>query len=89
MLLLRTQSRTAPDAPAKTVLTEEQLDVLRTIARKPLPHTATARQVYYAIAALGGHLERNGPPGWQTLREGLDKLFFAEQVLAAQAAREM
>jgi len=87
MLLLRTQSRTAPDAPAITVVTEEQLDVLRTIARKPLPRAPTARQVYYAIAALGGHLERNGPPGWQTLRDGLDKLFFAVQVLAAQAAR--
>jgi hypothetical protein len=88
MLLLRTQSRTAPDAPARTVITEELLDVLQTIARKPLPRNPTARQVYYAIAALGGHLERNGPPGWQTLRGGLDRLLFAEQVLAAQAARE-
>ncbi len=88
MLLLRTQSRTAPDASAITVVTEEQLDVLRTIAHKPLPINPTARQVYYSIAALGGHLERNGPPGWQTLRHGLDKLLFAAQVLAAQEARE-
>lgn len=88
MLLLRTQSRTAPDAPATTVVTDERLEVLRTIARKPLPANPTARQVYYAIAALGGHLERNGPPGWKTLRDGLDKLFFAEHVLAAQRRRD-
>ncbi|MFO0762376.1 MAG: IS4 family transposase [Byssovorax sp.] len=87
MLLLRTQGRTDPEAPASSVVTEERLDVLRTIARKPLPPNPTARQVYYAIAALGGYLERNGPPGWKTLREGLDRVLFAEQVLAADAAR--
>lgn len=87
MLLLRTQARTAPEAPATTVLTEERLDALRTIAREPLPPNPNARQVFYAIASVGGHIERNGPPGWLTLRRGLDKLLFAEQVLAAQAAR--
>lgn len=89
MLLLRTQARTVPEAPATTVLSEERLDALRTIAREPLPPNPNTRQVFYALAALGGHIKRNGLPGWQTLRRGLDKVLFAEQVLAAQAAREM
>jgi len=31
-----------------------------------------------AIAAQGGHLKRNGSPGWQTLGRGLEKLWWAE-----------
>lgn len=92
MLLLRSQSRTEPDAPATAVITDECLQALRIIAREPLPPNPTVRQVYYAIAALGGHIKSNGPPGWRTLRAGFDKLLFAEKVLAAQAAhaaREM
>jgi hypothetical protein len=88
MLLLRTQAREAPDAPALTVISETRLDALRTIARKPLPANPTAVQILYAIAALGGHIERNGPPGWQTLRAGLDDLIFAEEVLAAHTQRQ-
>jgi len=31
-----------------------------------------------AIAALGGHIKYNGPPGWQTLGAGMDYLLVAE-----------
>jgi hypothetical protein len=36
----------------------------------------TVRQVYLALAALGGHLGRtgDGPPGWQTLWLGCQTL---------------
>jgi hypothetical protein len=85
MLLLRHQARHEPEAPARTVVSEERLEVLRAIARDPLPASPTARDVFYAIAALGGHITRSGPPGWITLRGGMDKLVFAEEVWQARA----
>jgi len=83
MLALRHLSRQQPETAASSVFSLDRLQALRTIARKPLPPTPTARDVFLAIAALGGHIARNGPPGWQTLRLGLDKLLFAEHVLDA------
>jgi hypothetical protein len=87
MLALRHQSRVTPDAPATTVISEQRLDVLQTIARKPLPKSPTVLDVFLAIAALGGHIARNGPPGWKTLRLGLEDLIRAEEAIAAHEAR--
>jgi hypothetical protein len=87
MLLLRHQARHQPEAPARTVVSEERLEVLLAIARDPLPPSPTARDIFFAIAALGGHIARNGPPGWLTLRGGMDKLVFAEDVWRARARR--
>ena len=64
---LREKSRLEPDAPAEAAgLTSTELRVLRHQRRRPL---TTVREVYLALAALGGHLGRtgDGPPGWQTL----------------------
>lgn len=87
MLVLRHQSRHNPEAPADTVLSNERLEVLTAIARSPVPAKPTARDVLYAIAALGGHIKKNGPPGWITLRRGLDDLIVAERAWAAARAR--
>ena len=40
----------------------------------------TAREVTMAIAALGGHLKRNGDPGWITLGRGLTQFLAYELV---------
>lgn len=64
---LREKSRLEPDLPAEEAgLTATELRVLCHQRRRPL---ATVREVYLALAALGGHLGRtgDGPPGWQTL----------------------
>lgn len=74
LLLLRSEAREQPEQPASTVLAPVQLKVLRAFARKPLPENPTVRDAYLAIAALGGHLARNGEPGWQTLGAGYEKL---------------
>jgi len=87
MLALRHQARAAPEAPARTVVSKERLEVLRAIARDPLPLSPTARDVFLAIAALGGHIMRSGSPGWLTLRGGMDKLLFAEEVWTARGRR--
>jgi hypothetical protein len=87
MLALRQQSRMTPEAPATTVISNSRLETLRTIARKPLPAAPTVLDVFLAIAALGGHIARNGPPGWQTLRKGMDKLLLVEAAFEARATR--
>ena len=74
LLLLRTEAARAPDAPASTVLSTAQLDVLRDRGRIKLPPEPTVRDAYLAIAALGGHIKYSGPPGWLTLARGYEKL---------------
>ena len=87
---LREKSRLEPDAPAEAAgLTDTELRVLRHQRRHPL---TTVREVYLALAALGGHLGRkgDGPPGWQTLWLGRRSLrLLAEGVnMAAQLRAE-
>lgn len=84
-LRLRTVARAQPDAPASTVITDTQLEVLRATGRRSLPPNATARDVLLAIAALGGHIKYAPDPGWQTIFLGYQTLLAREQGwLAAQ-----
>ena len=74
MLLLRAVSRATPNAAATTVLTETQIDVLRHYQPDKMPRGATAFHALMAVAGLGGHLKRNGLPGWKTLSYGMQEL---------------
>ncbi len=74
LLRLRTIAQQGGDEPAQTVLSPVELDVLRHAAEKPLPKHPTVRQAMLAIARLGGHLKRNGEPGWMVLGRGYLKL---------------
>ena len=79
LLRMRTLSRMAPTAAARTVLTDTQLEVLRLevarrTPRKPLPKRPTVRDALLAVARLGGHLPRNGEPGWLVLGRGYHEL---------------
>jgi hypothetical protein len=77
LLLARSLSRAIPNAPALIVATKVQLELLRhKLKLKQLPLTAEAAT--FAIAKLGGHLKRNGPPGWLTLGRGLESLLIME-----------
>lgn len=90
LLTVRDQGRETPHAPAHTVLSRQQLKVLRGISERPLEAKPSVEQALLAIAAQGGHLKRNGRPGWQTLGRGLEKLWWAElgyQVGRAEALR--
>ena len=71
---MREKSRLQPDWPAKAAGLEATFLQVLTL-RSPRP-VQTVRDVYYALAALGGHLGRkgDGPPGWQTLWRGLMSL---------------
>jgi hypothetical protein len=74
LLHLRTLATTDSRASAPRVLDEDELAVLRAKARRALPPRPTVRDVYLAIASLGGHLKHNGDPGWTTLARGLETL---------------
>jgi len=74
LLLIRTEAARAPEQSALTVVSQDELDVLRTLGRRKLPPAPTAQDAYLAIAALGGHIKYNGDPGWLTLARGFEKL---------------
>jgi hypothetical protein len=77
LLLLRSEARRVPESGS--VLSDDQLDVLRVLGRIKLSAQPTAREAYLAVAALGGHIKCNGDPGWRTLAYGFEEL----QTLAA------
>ena len=81
LLRMRSVGRERPDAPATDVIDADLLAILCVLARRPVPSPPTARDVMYAIAGLGGHLPRNGDPGWMTLGRGMEHLLGAHRVL--------
>ena len=90
LLRVRTAARVRPDRPGTDLLTPIQLKVLRaTSKRVALPATPTAAQLLLAIAGLGGHLKRNGQPGWMTLGRGFDTLLAYEVGYRAALHAEM
>ena len=74
VLRVRHVARTNEQAPADTVISEQELKVLRAITRIRLPPKPTAGHIMAAIAALGGHIKSNGPPGWLVLGRGMQHL---------------
>jgi hypothetical protein len=79
LLQLRHLARHAPEIPATRVLPQSQVDVLAATPRAALPDHPTVRDALAAIARLGGHLRRNGQPGWQILTRGYHELLVLEE----------
>lgn len=71
LLVIRHTARHAPDLPATDVASQELIQV---VTHLDLRHRVirTAKELWSAIARLGGYLDRksDGPPGWQTLWKG-------------------
>lgn len=78
LLLLRHLAREADARPATDALTATQVEVLKAVGKKPLPHRPTVRDALLAVAALGGHIKNNGEPGWQVLGRGFRDLLILE-----------
>jgi hypothetical protein len=89
LLLLRALSRSKRKRPATEVFTPAQLACLRAVSRRrALTKDATADEALLACAGLGGHMKRNGLPGWQTLSRGYARLLEYERgYLLGLAAR--
>lgn len=85
LLLMRAQSRARQPLSAEHFFTPAQLACLRALSRRALPAEASVQEALLACARLGGHLRRNGLPGWRTLSTGYSRLLDYEQgFLAAQ-----
>lgn len=88
LLLMRALSRAAHarTVAASEVLSADELICLtRTSRRYKLRANPTAAEALLAVAGLGGHLKRNGPPGWRVLSRGYGKLLdYMEGFHAAQ-----
>lgn len=90
LLVLRQLGRESQPRPARRVLNEEELTLLRALLAKrnqSLPAHPNVRDAMFAIAALGGHIKNNGDPGWLVLGRGLTRfLEAAEGWMLARAA---
>ena len=75
----RTLAHADADRPAKRVMSALQIRILRKQTKKKLPRALTVAEALVAVAALGGHLKRNGPPGWITLSRGYERLLTLEE----------
>lgn len=67
MLLCRSVAHRSPESPAENVINKLQQTFLQQHFDIAI---TTAIDALRAIARLGGHLKRNGEPGWQTLGKG-------------------
>jgi hypothetical protein len=89
LLLLRHLARHAPNSPATDALTLKQLEILQAVARRPMCHRPTVKDAMLAIAGLGGHLPRNGDPGWIVLGRGMHDLLVLELGWRAREREKM
>jgi hypothetical protein len=71
LLVIRHTAQEAEETPATDVMSQEAIQVLIFLDKRHRSIT-TAKEVWHAIARLGGYLDRkcDGPPGWQTLWKG-------------------
>ncbi|MCI5224349.1 MAG: hypothetical protein D3924_17190 [Candidatus Electrothrix sp. AR4] len=82
MLLLRCLAHNASDTPAEKVLSSTQLSLLLGLIqqkKRQIPDRITISYILYEIAALGGYIKNNDPPGWLVLRRGFDQLYSMEK----------
>ena len=86
LLELRTVARTEPNAPATTVLTPVQLDVLRACGHRKISAIPSLREALLSVASLGGHIRNNGEPGWQVIGRGFERLLVLETGWVAAVA---
>ncbi len=78
LLRIQTTVAEAPNLQWRRLFSPAVVTAVRRLAPQlALRATATVEQVYLGIASIGGHLKRNGAPGWQTFIRG-----FADVVAA-------
>ena len=76
---LRHLARIDSTKPAEDVLTRLQVRMLQLHPDVGLKEEPTTQDACLAVARLGGHIKQNGPPGWQVLGRGFEKLLQVEQ----------
>lgn len=92
LLAMRTLSRLDSPPPASILFDDDDLRVVRFLASKgkrQLQANPTVRDVMLALAGIGGHLKRNGDPGWITIGRGYDDFALAREGFAAARAHAL
>jgi hypothetical protein len=80
LMNLRHMQRQHPDKPATIILDADEIAVLQQQHPECFNNSeCNIAQVVSAIAKLGGHLSRNGLPGFLTLARGTNALYFLVQ----------
>jgi len=87
LLQLRHAARETPTRDAREILPTDAIEVLRASGRCRLPEMPNAHEILLAVAAMGGHIKSNGPPGWLVLWRGMHDLEM--QLVGWRAARAM
>lgn len=77
LLLIRQAAQQAEETPALEVVSQEVIRVVISLDKRHRT-ISTAKELWHAIARLGGYLDRScdGPPGWQTLWKGWMRVMF-------------
>jgi hypothetical protein len=75
LLLLRGLERQDSGAPAHRAFSETELHIMANApSNRNLQPPRSVADALKHLARLGGHIKNNGPPGWQTLGWGYEKL---------------
>ncbi len=75
LLRIRSLAQEKPGASWRIILTPLEFELLRAKSKDvKLGPDAPLQECQLAIARLGGHLRRNGRPGWKTLHRGWREL---------------
>ncbi|HEX4406079.1 MAG TPA: hypothetical protein VH560_14675 [Polyangia bacterium] len=78
LLVLRTLARERPTTAAAPIFSNSPLKCLRFALRRrkrpDLPSEPSIADVLLGVAAVGGHIKNNGPPGWAVIGRGYDQL---------------
>lgn len=75
LLLLRGIERQRPGASPGTAFSPIELRIMRSHdSTREMPPMRTLADAMLYLARMGGHLKSNGPPGWQTLARGYQRL---------------
>jgi hypothetical protein len=83
LLLTKTLQKDWGDAPAELILTEDEIEALRVLTDEKLPKRLTVAAATLAVARLGGHIKRNGAPGWIVLGRAMQQLRDGAEMLKA------
>jgi len=75
LLLLRGMERQRPGASPDTGFSAVELHIMQSHdSTREMPPMNTLADALLYLARMGGHLKNNGPPGWQTLARGHQRL---------------
>jgi hypothetical protein len=83
LLAMRVLARADSTIRASTLFDAQDVAVVRFLAHRrkhALSPEPTMREVMLAFASIGGHLKRNGEPGWMTIGRGYDDFCLAREV---------